>query len=272
MDIWHITLTAERESRLPLFPDAAAYLEALHRLGKVWAGCLALFALIAEHLHLVALKSRPVAGRLAQATILTLRPVVTTPLASSYFAHVDSRAYMRWLLRYILEQPEKHGMPGHPAVWVGSCLPDLVGARIIEGLAPSIEKALPDYSHGMALRILGLPAKPVAPADGAVLRATGAHRLKLAVGAALGVDPSLRGNTPAARLARRALFQLADRVGIHPAEVTAALGISSKSVWRLRQPEVELHVLKAIARRVTLENLVRDTLAQQPIAQIAGRR
>jgi hypothetical protein len=271
MDIWHVTLTAERESRLSLFPDEAAYLEALHRLGKVCAGCLALFALIAEHLHLVALRSRPAAGRLAQATILTLRPVVTTPLAPSYFKPVDTRSYMRWLLRYILEQPQKHGMPGHPALWVGSCLPDLVGARIIGGLSLRIEQALPDYSHDMALRILGLPGKHVAPAGREALRAAGAHRLKLAAAATLGVGPSLNGNTPAARLARRALFQLAERVGIRPGEAAAALGSSLNSARRLRRPAVAPHVLKAIARRVTLENLVQGEATAQPVRVTAHR-
>jgi hypothetical protein len=271
MDIWHVTLTAERESRLPLFPDEAAYLEALHRLGKVCAGCLALFALIAEHLHFVALKSRPAAGRLAQATILTLRPVVTTPLAPSHFASVDTRSHMRWLLRYMLEQPQKHGMPGHPALWVGSCLPDLVGARIIDGLSLRIEQALPDYSHGMALRILGLPGKQVAPAGREVLRAAGAHRLKLAAAATLGVGPSLTGNTPAALLARRAVLQLAERVGIRPAEVAAALGRSPGTIWRLRRVEVEPAVLQAIARRVTLENLVQQGQSRQTAAAALAR-
>jgi hypothetical protein len=102
--------------------------------------------LIAEHLHLVALTSRLLAGRMAHAILLTLKPIAATRLASSHIRPVLSRAHMRWLFRYILEQPREHGMPGHPALWVGSCLADLLGARMIEGLSLPIERALPDYS------------------------------------------------------------------------------------------------------------------------------
>jgi len=144
MDIQHITLTAGQDNRLPLFPDDAAYLEALHRLGAVCLGCVALFALVGEHLHLVVQASREKAGRLAQASIRTLTPIVATPFASSHIRPVKNRSHMRWLLRYLLEQAAKHGMPGHPALWVGSCLPDLVGARIIEGLTLCISMVLPD--------------------------------------------------------------------------------------------------------------------------------
>lgn len=115
MDICHITLTAARESRLPLFPDEHTYLEVLRRLGAVVCGCLALFAIVAEHLHLLALLSRAAAGRLAQRILLTLRPVVATPLAvRNDIRMVDSRPYLRWLLRYLLEQPRKHGGDGSP--------------------------------------------------------------------------------------------------------------------------------------------------------------
>jgi len=164
MDIQHITLTAGQDNRLPLFPDDAAYLEALHRLGAVCLGCVALFALVGEHLHLVVQASREKAGRLAQASIRTLTPIVATPFASSHIRPVKNRSHMRWLLRYLLEQAAKHGMPGHPALWVGSCLPDLVGARIIEGLTLCISMVLPDYNVARALRIVDVAASEVPPA------------------------------------------------------------------------------------------------------------
>jgi len=261
MDICHITLAAEEDSRLPLFADEVAYLKALHLLGAVCVGCLALFALVAEHLHLVVQASRGAAGRLAQAIILSLDTVVSTPFAPSHIRVVEDRGHMRWLLRYVLEQAAKHGMPGHPALWIGSCLADLVSARLV-GPPLCISTVLPDYSHASALQIVGLTGSDVPPASRQALRAAGASRIKLAAAAALGVAPSLAGNRPAARLARRASAQLAIRVGIRPGEVAAALGRSPNTLYRLYRPEVPIDVLKAVARRVTLENMVQQQLAR----------
>ena len=262
MDICHITLTSERDSRLPLFPDEGSYREALHRLGAACRGCLALFALIAEHLHLVVLRSRREAGRLAQATSLTLRPVARTSIAPGHCKMVETRSHMRWLLRYLLEQPTRHGMPGHPACWVGSCFADLAGARSIEGLSLRIEEALPEYSLGMALNILRLPGATVAPADRTQLRAAGAHRLTAVAAAAFGAGPSLQGNTSAARTGRRAVVQLAHRVGIPCGDVTDALNKSPRTVWRLRRPELPYETLLIPARRLTLETMVQRALEQ----------
>lgn len=261
MDICHLTFTAARRSRLPLFPDQHYYLEALHRLGAIASGCLALFAIIAEHLHLVALLSRLAAGRFAQLMILTLRPVVTTPLAPSFPTMVESRSHMRWLLRYLLEQPKQHGMPGHPALWVGSCFPDLVGARQVSGLSLCIDRALPDYSDAAALRILGLPGTEVPPAHREMLRAAGCERLKQAAAAAFAVDETLRGNRPATVLARRATAQLAARVGLPLRDVSRAMSERSpNTAYRLTRPDVGMRALMTVARRVGLENLVRDSM------------
>jgi hypothetical protein len=268
MEIVHITLTAMRDSRLPLFPTEEAYLDALHRIGAVCGGCLALFALLAEHLHLVALLSRARAGHLARGVLLTLRPIVATPLAPSYIKPVTTRAHMRWLLKYMLEQPREHGMSGHPALWVGSCLPDLVGARAVPGLDLCIERAMPDFSQAAATSLVGLSAGRIEAADHAVLRAVGAMGLRDATAASLAVPSALDGATPADILGRRAFAQLAKRVGLHRSEVVNALGINPKSMWRLARPPVEQKLLDAIARRVTLEQLV----ARAALAELSGRR
>jgi hypothetical protein len=256
MEICHLTLTAERGSRLPLFSDESAYQRALWRLGVVAGGCLALFALVAEHLHLVALLARAAAGRLAQRVVLALRPIVATPFAPSYIKIVDSRSYMRWLLRYVLEQPRHHGMPGHPALWVGACLPELVGARLVGGLALQVKRALPEFTAGMALRLVGLDGASVLPANLDTLRAAGLPRLQRALAATLATPPSLGGLQPTALLARRMLAHLAREVEIPSAEVARSLGRSPETTWRLCQGTVDPELRFAVARRVALENLV----------------
>ena len=172
-----------------------------------------------------------------------------------------TRGSLRWLLRYLLEQPRKHGMPGHPALWVGSCLPDLVGARQLSGLSLCIRQALPDYCDASALQLVNLPGASIPAADRDALLEAGCHRLKLAAAAALGVDPALKGNRPAALMARRALAQLATRVGIRRREIATILDQPLRSIWRLGQPEVDQSVLTTVARRISLENLVHSVRA-----------
>lgn len=270
MDIFHLTLTAERENRLPLFVAEQHYLEALHRLGAVCGGCLALFALVAEHLHLVALLSRFAVGYLARAAVLTLRPIVATPFAPSYIKPVASRSHMRWLLRYLLEQPAKHGMAGHPALWAGSCLPELVGARRIPGLELCITRVLPDYQPATALSIVGLPGARLPLADASTLHAAGALRLRNATAAVLGTAPALAGTTLVANRGRRAFVQLATRVGIPRTEVVDALQIGRKAIWRLARPVADRDLLAAIARRVVLEDLAEQRQSAHHDAPTAG--
>jgi hypothetical protein len=254
MEICHLTLTAARESRLPLFPDEATYLRGLHRLGAVAGGCLALFALIAEHVHLVALLSRLAAGRLAQRVSLALRPIVATALAPSYIKVVDSRSYLRWLVRYILEQPRQHGMPGPEALWVGSCLPDLVGARIIPGLTLALTRALPEVGEAMLLRLVGLSGG-VVPAGAETLRAIGAAGLRRAVAATLGASDALTGNHPVAVLGRRALASIAREIELPLGVVARSLGRSPRTAWRLCRDPLDAGIVLAVKRRVSLERL-----------------
>lgn len=259
MDLCHITLTAERESRLPLFSDEAAYREALRRIGKVFNDRLALHGLLPEHVHLLPQASRAESGRLAQATLATLAPLVATPFAApSFIRTVKSRAYLRYLLRYFLEQPVKHKVPGPPALWVGSCLPDLIGARIVPGLTPCIARVLPELTPGMAVGILDLPASALEPAGRDTIRAAGAVRLREAASAALALDPALPGKRRRVVQARRAVLCLARWAGIPAGEVAWALGVSARTLRNLVKVDAERDLMRAICVRLALEDTVRS--------------
>lgn len=264
MDIQHITLTAQRDSRLPLFSTPSAYREALHRLGAVCAGCLALFALVAEHLHLITPRSRAFAGRLAQAVQRTLSPVVATPFAESHIRGVESRSHMRWLVEYNLLQPVKHGMPGHPALWIGSCFHEIVGARRIDGLPLCIGDVLPSFSQDRALEIVGL-SQQVVPASREMLRTAGAERLAAATAEAFALAPGLGGMTSAARRARRTVVAIADRVGIAAGEIARVLGIGSQSVRRIRQRPEDRDSMLVVARRISLEQQVQAIALERQV-------
>jgi hypothetical protein len=257
MEIHQIVLTSQRDRRLPLFTKVRHYLDALHRLGRVCQGNLVLFALIAEHLHLIALLSRTAAGRLAHAASLTLRPLVETPLDASFIKEVDGQGHMYRSVKYELEQPKKHGMPGPAALWPGSCLPELVGARVIPGLTLRIGEALPTFQFKQALRVFDLPGDKVHPAERQQLRAAGVARLIAATAAALGVE-SLNGNRAREIIARRAVVQIAARLDIPSTEIQSATGMDRHTLWRLRRRAVSPECIDAIRRRVALEDLVQQ--------------
>ena len=256
MDLCHVTLTAERESRLPLFSDEAAYREALHRIGKVARDRLALHGLLPEHVHLLPRASRAESGRLAQATIATLRPLVATPLAPSFIREVKSRAHLRRLLRYFLEQPLKHSIPGPPALWVGSCLPDLIGARQIPGLSPCIAQVLPEFTPSMAARILDLPLAALEPVGRDAVRAAGAVRLRDAAAAALALDPTLPGRQQLVVRARAAVAQLARWARIPGPEVVWALGVSDRTIRTLVRAQPDRALMRAVCVQLSLASAV----------------
>jgi hypothetical protein len=260
MELHQIVLTSQRDRRLPLFTKEHHYLEALHRLGRVCKGNLALFALIAEHLHLIALLSRTAAGRLAQAVLVTLRPLAKTPLATSYIDEVDGRGHSYRSVKYELQQPQKHGMPGPGALWPGSCLPELVGARVIPGLTLRLREALPTFQVKQALRVLDLPGDKILPAGRQQLRAAGAARLIAATAATLGVEPTLRGNSAPVITARRAVAHIAARLDLPPTELRSVVGKDRNTLWRLRRRPVSSECIDAIRRRVALEDLVQHVI------------
>jgi hypothetical protein len=135
------------------------------------------------------------------------------------------------LLGYTLGQSAKHQLPGHPALYEGSSLPDLVGARRLEGFDPAtIHKLLPRFSVSEALRAVRLPEMARPSADAA--RALGATAIAEASERAYAAD--LGARDPAALAARRAAVAVQQEVGIPATETAFALGISQRAANRLR--------------------------------------
>lgn len=106
-----------------------------------------LFCIVDDHLHVVLLCEAQQAGVLSRELLLALRPLTGPNLAPAFVRPVEGRGHLEWLVRYVLEQPTKHGLPGHPALWPGSCFPDLVGARRLPGLSLRLRlsEALPRF-------------------------------------------------------------------------------------------------------------------------------
>jgi len=209
-----------------------------------------------DHVHFVAGCDRTRAGRFAHGLVRALRAVSSTHVDPARIRPVENRAHLQWLLRYVLSQTARHGLPEHPALWTGSCFQDLAGARFLDGFGLCTARVLPRLRLREILDIVGLPRAPIEPATGDEIRAAGAARLASAGAAALCVDPELAGRPAPVVHARRAIVQLGAKARIPTSELAWALRISRRSAQRLARPAVAPEVLRAIGIRLSLEQRV----------------
>jgi hypothetical protein len=244
---------------LPFFTSEAAYREAVRRLATL-KHSIALFCLVAEHLHQVAVTSGEPGAAVSKATKRALNSVVETPFSKDTdIRTVSDRKYVLNLLRYDLGQPKKHKMPGHPAVWEGSCFLDLVGARRIRGLEPCIATLLPSFNVVDAYVHVGLPRNEIQPASAEQMLAAGLPRLVFAAAAAFAAKPTLEGNGFPEIEARCAVAKLGRWIGLHDSEIAPAIWVTVRSVRNLRRRSIDREALDAVRVRIALEDAVAAT-------------
>lgn len=244
--LWHLTLSSE--GRQLLFQDAAARLGAARRVARLSAGRVILFCAVDDHLHVVLQDSRFGAGRLGGVLRKGLAREGVS-LAPSHLRPVESRRHLTTLVGYVLRQPAKHGLRGSAALWEGSCLPDLLGARRLPGELLPLGAVLPRWRARQVLEPVGLSRWPrQASAEGQGLAALGR-----AAAGSCGVPKVGGGRSPQDSLARLVFVHLALEAGFGSAVVEEALGITPRAVRRLRGREVDL---SAALTWLDLEGLV----------------
>ena len=258
MQCWHLTHCSD--GRYPLFPDEQTRRSAARKLSRIAGDTLVLFCAVEDHVHTVVQAERARAGRLAQAIAVSLQSETASPVQPTHIRPVARRSHMEWLVTYILTQPKKHDTGIHPALWSGSCFPDLAGTRYVEGMELQIGRVLPRFRIRTAYEAVGLPPGEIPPARDPLVRFAGAARLASAAGFALAVGPFLSENTDLVVLARRAVVQISRKVGISEAEVAWALGISRRTVKRNGGPPVREEILRTIRRCLALENLINEKI------------
>jgi hypothetical protein len=250
--LYQLGLTSR--TRLPLFPDAARQRQAVVRLAAALGGKLVAFGLFA-HGHLGALEDEARIGLLRRTVRSVLQPIAALPIEPVWCEVVDSRKHLRSLLRYWICQLEHHGLPGHPALWDGSCFLDLVGARRVPGLVLRCRELLPEVRVSELLSLVGLPATAVHPLDDARVRALGLPRIASAAAAALGLS-SLDGKTAASMAGKRLVMQMANTVELAAREARGVLGVCRSTGRRLASSlhDAELH--RAVRTRLAIEEAV----------------
>ncbi len=232
MHVWHLTWSTA--SRHPIAAQESDRRALVRLLGRVAGDSIALFCIADDHLHVVLFCTEPARGRIAQALSLALAAACSESLCPAHTRRVEERSHLAWLANhYILGQPIKHGLASHPALWSGSCFPDLVGARVIPGLRLRVFDALPRWRLGDAFVAVGLPRVPLTPVEDALARRLGASRAVASVASACAGDAGLRGRGDCETLGRRAVAQICSAATISTGEMAFALGITPQAANRL---------------------------------------
>ena len=251
MDVWHITLAAR--NRGTLLPREASRREGVRRLAQLAGEEMLLFSIVHDHVHVVLAGDRARVGAVAAGMHKTLRPLVRVALAAARIRAVAGRSHLWWLVRYVLGQPQHHGIDAHPALWTGSCLPDLIGARRVSGLQLRIREHLPELQWVALARCVDLSSDRLMPASPEQMRAAGVAMLTRCATSALAADPSLAGNSPLLVRTRKVVACLASESGFHPRDVAWALGVTLRGERRLRAAAVDEADLIAVRVRLALE-------------------
>ncbi len=264
MQAWHLTFASD--GRAALFPGEAPRRLVVQTLARVAGDQLLLFCIVDDHVHVVLLCSDDRVGRLARALLLALRPLAGPVLEPAHVRAVEGRGHLQWLVRYCLRQPIKHRLGVHPALWSGSCFSDLVGARVVEGLAPPLREALPRLRQRDLFDAVGLARERLEPLDDDALRAVPATDLVDAAAFAVAAPPGLADNRPATVAARRAACQLGQLAGYTSPQLARALAVQTNAVSRLRRAPVDDRIHRAVRLLLALQARVRDAplLVQEP--------
>jgi len=185
-----------------------------------------------------------------------LRKVAAVPVQRPDVKPVKTRAHLRWLVKYLLEQVIHHNIDVHPALWSGSCFQDLVGARMVDGLQLCTFEALPRLALAEVCKRVGVTKVQIAPASDQQIRRAGPFRLVSAVSSVLALDLQLKGKTRPVVLGRRTVVKIAQLVGMNLMEVAWALCITDRAVRKISKLPVEQSIVRAARIRLSLEDVV----------------
>jgi len=213
---------------------------------KLRGTALLAFGLADNHLHLLLACVRALAAQLAKTVELSLRRRLTLPVPFSpaHLTAVEDNRHLDRAFRYVLRQPERHGLDDDPHREASS-LPDLLGLRPLGGFTTAnVRRELLRISRQDLLDLLGVP--DLRPTDGPVEWTVEATLAAAAL-------PSLAGTACEVVLARRAaLSVIAGRV--LPRHAAATLGICDRTLRRARRAPVDATLVEAIRRQLCLRS------------------
>lgn len=251
MPIWHLTFATS--NRFVLFPDRLR--EAVRMLVDRAGSALLAFCLVDDHGHvgLSAEEARMLCVR--RALTLGFRTLSPEVVDLPHVRPVTTRSHLENLYGYCLGQVGHHGLDVDPALWAGSCFPDLVGARCLVVLLPRARQVLPRFDLRDVAYAVQLGHRDIGPLELAAARRLGAFRVWQAAAFAVGA-PSEPGHADSAsNLARAAATRVAADAGIAREELLEAMQCTSRTWYRLRGTPPDPTHARAVLVRLACEEL-----------------
>jgi REP element-mobilizing transposase RayT len=259
MSLYHLTLATD--GRNPLCKNEEERRFTVRVVARIARLELVLFCVVDEHLHAVVWGVLQRIGQLRSALTRCLQARLQVPLQRSDLREVKTRAHLEWLVRYLVTQPNHHGLAVPPALWTGSCFQDLVGARAIDGLELRTREALPRITLANVCGMVGLKRVPE-PAPNETIRAAGATKLLEAATAAFCAGPTLAGRSALESRVRDTVTVLGTEAGISTADLAWVLKCTPGAVRRHRSASVDTAAVRAVRVRLALE---REVLSVVPV-------
>ena len=254
MATWQLTLSSD--GREALFPSEASRNAAVRALARAAAPHLALYCITDSAVHLVIRSKTARAGRIARAVLLALRPLTQQALEPARRRRVADHEHLAWLCQHLLTLPGSQPLPCHPALWSGSALLDLTGARHLGSPPLLLPELLPSFEPAEGLQLQGLSPHPLAPASDRQILMAGPGRLLRAAAMAVAADPSLEGRANPVVAARQAAAQLGQRAGLPTRTLADALALTTHGVRRLQLSAPDRAALAAVRCYLALEDRV----------------
>ena len=260
MNLSHLTWATE--GRLPFFPNPSLRCQAVRKLAACGQGELAAYCIVDEHVHAVLRGDSALVSKRARAITRGLRGLSAIPMDAARIRPISDRRHAENVFRYVLTQPQRHGLPTHAALWSGSCLPDLVGARRFGDLQLCWREVWPRLGPADSLAAVGLPSQLLEPVSIERVAQNGAHRLVEAVAASLCIPLPLVGRLPEVVLAKRTACTLAREAALPLQLVAETGGFSQRSAQRLANQAVPQGIRLTVRTRLALEDRVQHTPQQ----------
>lgn len=246
MHLHHVTIATA--GRAPLYTGEPELRALLHRVCRACGARLVLFCVVDDHVHLVLEHST---GRHWS----QIRRALGVALQAPHGKPVVERRHLLSLVRYVVEQPAHHGVRhGALARWPGSCVADLVGARLlVRGLPERLMRWLPRWRPESVWEHVGLPV--LAPADDAQVFASGPAATMEAAARVFATE------VPAAGARVAAVHLMCGPMGLTAAQIAPWLGAHATTIRRDLRSAPDAVVMRALRLDLAIrEHLVREAL------------